>query len=99
MVHREELGERVSGLMAAYLLWMGLVPDGPRAVNVTEQLFERELGPIARELVAMVAKCAPTGEVEVDAFTVEAAPIEDDPTDPGGDESVSADASADSESN
>ncbi len=76
VVHREELGERVSGLMAAYLLWMGLVPDGPRAVNVTERLFERELGPVARELVAMVAKCAPTGEVEVDAFMADPLPPE-----------------------
>ena len=69
VVHREELGETVSGLMVAYLLWMGLVPDGPRAINVTEQLFERELGPNARELVTMVAKCAPSAEVGVGAFT------------------------------
>lgn len=77
VVHREELGERVAGLMAAYLLWMGLVPDGPRAISVTEQLFERELGPRARELVSMVAKCAPSAEVEVDAFAPEATPVVD----------------------
>ncbi|MEQ8843012.1 MAG: hypothetical protein RIB98_18700 [Acidimicrobiales bacterium] len=88
VVHREELGERVSGLMAAYLLWMGLVPDGPRAVNVTERLFERELGPVARELVAMVAKCAPSAEVEVDAFTVEAGPLDDEAADAGSPDSA-----------
>jgi len=76
VVHREELGERVSGLMAAYLLWMDLVPDGPRAINVTEQLFERELGPVARELVSMVAKCAASADVEVDAFAAEPVPEE-----------------------
>ena len=59
---------RVSGLMAAYMLWLDLVPDGPRAITVTEQLFERELGPTARELVSMVARCAPSAEVGVDAF-------------------------------
>jgi hypothetical protein len=86
VVHREELGETVSGLMAAYLLWMGLVPDGPRAINVTEQLFERELGPNARELVTMVAKCAPSSEVEFGAFTAEPVPdSEADPVDGGAD--------------
>lgn len=80
VVHREELGDTVSGLMAAYLLWMGLVPDGPRAINVTEQLFERELGPNARELVTMVAKCAPSAEVAVGAFT--AAPATADEPEP-----------------
>ena len=48
---------------------MGLVPDGPRAINVAEQLFERELGPTARELVAMVARCTPSAELVPDAFT------------------------------
>jgi hypothetical protein len=76
VVHREELGERVMGLMAAYMLWMGLVPDGPRAIMVTEQLFERELGPVARELVSMVEKCAPPEEVSADAFAPP--PAEDD---------------------
>jgi len=71
VVHREELGERVAGLMAAYLLWMKLVPDGPRSITVTEQLFERELGPSARELVSMVSRCTPSTEVGVDAFAPE----------------------------
>ena len=63
VVHREELGDRVAGLMAAYLRWIGLVPDGPQAITVTEQLFERELGPAARELVSMVEKCRTPDEV------------------------------------
>ncbi len=69
VVHREELGERVAGLVAAYLLWMGVVPDGPRAISVTERLFERELGPLARELVALVGRCDPPEEVAPGAFT------------------------------
>lgn len=68
VVHREELGDPVAGLVAAYLLWMGMVPDGPRAVNVTEQLFERELGPIAREIVALVERCDPSEQVPPGAF-------------------------------
>ena len=90
VVHREELGERISGLMAAYLLWMELVPDGPRAITVAEQLFERELGPTARELVSMVERCAPSAEVEVDAFAAE--PADEDPEGDGDDAGVEAEA-------
>lgn len=93
VVHREELGERICGLMAAYLLWMDLVPDGPRSITVTEQLFERELGPVARELVSMVAKCAPSAEVEVDAFAVD--PEEVDPEALEGEDKNSTDDSTD----
>lgn len=83
VVHREELGERVAGLMAAYLLWLEIVPDGPQAITVTEQLFERELGPVARELVAMVERCDPSAAVPVGAFVETAI----DDTDSGGAES------------
>ena len=84
VVHREELGERITGLIAAYLLWMGLVPDAPTTVNLTEQLFERELGPVARELVSMVDRCVPSDELPPDAFADEPTPeidpdLEDDP--------------------
>ncbi|MDW3220670.1 MAG: hypothetical protein R8F63_18850 [Acidimicrobiales bacterium] len=96
VVHREELGERVAGLMAAYLLWMELVPDGPRAIMVTEQLFERELGPLARELVAMVEKCTPSAELGPDAFAPEPEPEpEDGEGDEGGEDDESAAEAAD----
>ena len=65
IVHREELGERIAGLVGSYLLWMELVPAGPDAITVTEQLLERELGPLARELVAMVDRIPAAADVEV----------------------------------
>ena len=68
IIHREMLGERITGLVAAYLVWMELVPDGPQAISITERLFERELGQVARELVAMVERCEPSSAVPVDAF-------------------------------
>ena len=68
VIHREELGETITGLMAAYLLWMGLVPDGPRAIMVTEQLFERELTSTGREMVAMLERCNLQDEVPTGAF-------------------------------
>lgn len=45
----------VCGLVAAYLLWRELVPTGPRAVAITEQLLERQLGSIGRQVVELVA--------------------------------------------
>ena len=68
VVHREQLGERIMGLVAAYLLWMGLVPDGPQAITISERLFARELGQVAREAVALVDKCDAPADVPVDAF-------------------------------
>jgi hypothetical protein len=82
IVHREMLGERITGLVAAYLLWMELVPDGPQAISITERLFERELGQVARELVAMVERCDPSAEVPVDAFVA----VPDEEIDPGVDD-------------
>ena len=82
VVHREMLGERITGLVAAYLLWMELVPDGPQAISITERLFERELGQVARELVAMVERCEPSSEVPTDAFVA----VPDDEIDPGVDD-------------
>lgn len=82
IVHREMLGERLTGLVAAYLLWMELVTDGPQAISITERLFERELGQVARELVAMVERCDPSSEVPVDAFVA----VPDDEIDPGVDD-------------
>ncbi len=53
LMHGEELGDRVCGLVAGYLLWDGLVPYGPQAISVIERLTERQLGPHGRELVAI----------------------------------------------
>jgi len=87
VVHRERLGERVMGLIASYLLWMDLVPNGPQVIALTERLFERELGQTARELVALVEKCDPSSEVDVDAFlAVPDEEIDDGDVDADGDD-------------
>ncbi len=52
LVHGDELGDRVQGLMAAFLRWTGLIPDDPTAVTVIERLLSRQLGPLGRDLVA-----------------------------------------------
>ena len=53
LVHGEELGDRISGMMAGYLLRSGLVPTGARAIAITEQLLERQMGPTSRRLVTV----------------------------------------------
>jgi hypothetical protein len=59
LVHQEELGDRVSGVIAGYLLWSSRLPSGPQAVTVLEHLTGHPLGPSGRELVAAAAQLAP----------------------------------------
>ncbi len=56
VLHHDSIGDRVSGVVAGYLLWSGLVNGGPEAVTVAERLMARELGPKAREIVSMAGK-------------------------------------------
>jgi hypothetical protein len=58
IIHGEEVGDRICGVVAGYLLWSGLVPQGPQAISVSERLVHRQLGPIGRELVALAAELA-----------------------------------------
>lgn len=55
VVHQEELGDTVCGLMGAFLLWVNLVTTGPEAVTIVERMVHRQLGPTGRELVATAA--------------------------------------------
>jgi len=61
LIHGEELGDRLSGIIAGYLVWTGLVPSGPKAISLTERLLQRQLGPPARELVAVAMDLADHG--------------------------------------
>ena len=47
------------GLVAAYLVWAGLVPEEPKAVFLVEHITSRQLGPRGREIVAAAGKLAP----------------------------------------
>jgi len=56
LVHQDELGDRVSGLVAGFLLWSGMVESGPQAISITEQLVHRQLGPLGRQLVTIASE-------------------------------------------
>jgi hypothetical protein len=55
LLHMEELGDRLMGVVAGYLLWADLLQSGPQAITVVEQLVHRQMGPAGRELVALAA--------------------------------------------
>jgi hypothetical protein len=56
LVHEEQLGDRLAGVVAGYLLWSGMVPQGPQAITITEQILQRQLGAQGRQLVALAAE-------------------------------------------
>lgn len=56
LLHGEELGDRICGAAAGYLLWDGLIDSGPRTISAIEQITQRQLGPVGRGLVAVAAK-------------------------------------------
>ena len=56
LVHQEELGDRLMGALAGYLVWSGLLQEGPQAIAVLEQIVHRQMGPAGRELVALAAE-------------------------------------------
>jgi len=62
LMHREELGDHVTGLIAGYLVWTKMVEDQPKAIVTVEQLLERQIGPVGRELVAVA------GNIDRDAM-------------------------------
>jgi hypothetical protein len=59
LLHQEELGDRVMGVAAGYLLWSELLPDGPRAITAMEQLLRRQMGTVGRMIVANVEEIPP----------------------------------------
>jgi hypothetical protein len=58
LLHQEELGDRLMGVVAGYLRWSGLVPAGPQAITVVERILHRQMGPEGRMLVALAPDLA-----------------------------------------
>lgn len=53
LLHQEELGDRLMGVVSGYLRWSGLVPSGPKSIAVVERILGRQMGPAGRELAAL----------------------------------------------
>jgi hypothetical protein len=52
-MHHEEFGDRLLGVLAGYLLYAGLVDEGPHAISIIEKLTSRSIGAEGREIVAI----------------------------------------------
>ncbi len=55
LVHGEELGDRLVGIMGGYIRWAGLVDEATKAIEVTERLTGRQLDPWARDVIMVAA--------------------------------------------
>jgi hypothetical protein len=74
LVHQEELGDRLMGVVAGYLRWSGMIPSSPEAIAVVERILHRQMGPAGRLLVAAAETMpgpgadpgAPVGHTRVD---------------------------------
>jgi hypothetical protein len=61
LVHQEELGDRVMGIVAGYLLWSNRLPGGPQAIAVVERLIGHQMGPPGRDMVARASELVVPG--------------------------------------
>ena len=52
LVHQDELGDRVMGVVAGYLCWTGRLPGGAQAIVAVEQLIGHQMGPQGRDVAA-----------------------------------------------
>jgi hypothetical protein len=59
LVHREELGDRVLGVAAGFLVWSGRIPSEPKAISLVEHLVGHQMGSAGRELVVAAAALPP----------------------------------------
>ena len=51
LVHGDEVGDRIVGIMGGYIRWAGLIDDPTQAIQVTERIAGRQLDPFARETI------------------------------------------------
>ena len=56
LIHQDELGDRVIGAAAGFLLWSGRLPGGAQAIAVVERLVGKQLGPAGRDVVAQAER-------------------------------------------
>ena len=56
LVHQDELGDRVMGVVAGYLRWSSMLPDEPTTVMVVERLLKRQMGRPGRIIVTLAGE-------------------------------------------
>ncbi len=58
LLHMEEVGDRLAGLMAGYLRYTGMVPVTFDAIMVMERILSRQMGPNGRSIVTAAEAAA-----------------------------------------
>ncbi|MET0884560.1 MAG: hypothetical protein ABWZ13_10440 [Acidimicrobiales bacterium] len=53
LLHQDELSDRLVGVVAGYVLWAGLLDNGPQTISVVERMVDRQMGPTGRGLVTL----------------------------------------------
>ena len=53
IVHTEEVGDRIAGVMGGFIRWSGLVTEGAQCISLIERLVGRQLEPFGRAVVSM----------------------------------------------
>jgi hypothetical protein len=74
LLHQEELGDRLMGIVAGYLRWTGLLPEGERAIAVVEQIVKRQMETTGRSVVGLVDHLPPYDPAALDAAAARAVP-------------------------
>lgn len=59
LVHQEELGDRVMGVAAGFLVWSGRLTSSAQAITLVERLVGHPMGSAGRELVVTSAGLPP----------------------------------------
>jgi hypothetical protein len=59
LVHQEELGDRMMGVAAGFLVWSGRIATEPQAIVLVERLVGHQMGSQGRELVVAAAALPP----------------------------------------
>ncbi len=66
LVHMEEVSDRLAGFIGGYIVYTGMVPDVSEAIQLTERLMERALGPAGRQLIAATSQLVEENEAVQD---------------------------------
>ena len=64
LVHQDELGDRVMGVLAGYLVWSERIPNQPQAVALIELVVGHAMGEPGRELLAELEGMPTRGRVQ-----------------------------------
>lgn len=56
LLHQDELGDRVMGVVAGYLRWSGILPGEPKAITIIEQLLKWQIGSAGRVIVTIASE-------------------------------------------